>query len=101
MQEGEAIDLPRLAGQSGATPITIRKLARLGLITITAEVDLSTLSIPRESAEASETPKVLNAEQQRAYDAIAPRVGAGGFCVNLLLGVTGSGKTEIYLQAIR
>lgn len=40
---------------------------------------------------------VLNAEQQEAVDAI---VGKKGFGVQLLYGVTGSGKTEVYLHAI-
>ena len=41
---------------------------------------------------------VPNAEQQVAIDAI--RGAAGGFAALLLDGVTGSGKTEVYLQAI-
>jgi len=39
---------------------------------------------------------VLNAAQQQAADAIG---GAEGFSPMLLYGVTGSGKTEVYLQA--
>jgi len=39
---------------------------------------------------------VLNPEQQQAADAIG---GACGFTPQLLYGVTGSGKTEVYLQA--
>ncbi|NHZ44130.1 primosomal protein N' [Massilia aquatica] len=39
---------------------------------------------------------VLNAAQQQAADAIG---GARGFTPILLYGVTGSGKTEVYLQA--
>lgn len=44
-----------------------------------------------------ETPLTPNPEQQAALDAI---LQAQGFTVWLLDGVTGSGKTEIYLQAI-
>jgi primosomal protein N' (replication factor Y) len=49
---------------------------------------------PHDPAPAG-TP-VLNAAQQQAADAIA---SAQGFQPTLLFGVTGSGKTEVYLQA--
>jgi primosomal protein N' (replication factor Y) (superfamily II helicase) len=41
-------------------------------------------------------PPPLNAQQQQAADFIG---GAAGFTPTLLYGVTGSGKTEVYLQA--
>lgn len=45
-----------------------------------------------------ETPLVLNNEQAIALGEI--RAGLGGFHTYLLEGVTGSGKTEVYLQAV-
>ena len=42
----------------------------------------------------------LNPEQARALDGLRADIGAGEFRVNLLHGVTGSGKTEVYLGAI-
>jgi primosomal protein N' (replication factor Y) len=42
----------------------------------------------------------LNAEQQNALKAIDSRLRRGGFETFLLHGVTGSGKTEIYLRAM-
>ena len=56
-------------------------------------------SVPRgsEPAPVSSAAFAPNAEQQIAIDAIR---GAAGFAPFLLDGVTGSGKTEVYLQAI-
>ncbi len=45
-------------------------------------------------------PHALNPEQQSAVDQLSKDLGAGAFSVSLLLGVTGSGKTEVYLRAI-
>ena len=43
---------------------------------------------------------VLTEEQRQALESIEPRLREGGFETLLLHGVTGSGKTEVYLQAM-
>ncbi|MDN2582203.1 primosomal protein N' [Aquibium sp. ELW1220] len=42
----------------------------------------------------------LNPDQQAAADTLRDRAGAAAFSVTLIDGVTGSGKTEVYFEAI-
>ncbi len=49
---------------------------------------------------APDGPLVLNNDQAAVWKQLEPLLAAGGFNACLLHGVTGSGKTEIYLRAI-
>ena len=70
-----------------------RSLARRKLIRLTQEpVGVSATPV--------RAPVTLNPHQQVAYDQIRASGDAGEFKVFLLQGVTGSGKTEVYLRAI-
>ena len=83
----------------GISAAVISGLARRGLVVIRTEADERD---PFErSALASVPPaadRQLTAEQTAAFDELAALVDAGTFRVSLLHGVTGSGKTEIYLR---
>jgi primosomal protein N' (replication factor Y) (superfamily II helicase) len=100
VEKEKGIELNRLAGEAGVKPPTVRKLVSLGLITIRSEIDLPKMieKIPRGAGD--EAKIKLNSDQQKAFDELNARTGENTFSVNLLHGVTGSGKTEVYLQVI-
>jgi primosomal protein N' (replication factor Y) len=56
--------------------------------------------LPPTGMPPTEEPLRLNADQQLVHAALSDAQTSGGFKPFLLHGVTGSGKTEIYLQAI-
>jgi primosomal protein N' (replication factor Y) len=56
---------------------------------------------PDEAAAAEPRPRLeLTADQQAVLDRLAPALEADAFATFLIHGVTGSGKTEVYLSAI-
>ncbi len=97
LDEGETIDLMRLAGESGVTVPTAKKLTKLGVITTSQVPDLPALA-ELEPQPTQPSDVEVNVDQARAIHAISPGVTEGGFATHVLLGVTGSGKTEVYLR---
>ena len=88
-------DLLRAAGAS-RSPVTT--LARAGLVRIR---DLPLPDDPFGAAPLARTEALrLTPEQERAVGEIAAAVREERFGVFLLFGITGSGKTEVYLQTI-
>jgi primosomal protein N' (replication factor Y) len=68
---------------------------------VTGQRHRKTIHLDGESAPSPDPVRLtLNAEQESAYNAIDRRLREGGFETFLLHGVTGSGKTEIYLRAM-
>jgi primosomal protein N' (replication factor Y) len=102
-QEGQPLELGQLARMARCGTGVVSGLIKKGLARKFAERVESSANRDREGHEAPPSafsiPWELNADQARAWDAIRPAL-AGGFHAFLLHGVTGSGKTEIYLRAI-
>ena len=100
LAEGGTSLAPReLARQAGCTMAVIKRLEKKGLVRIeTREVDDFARDLFIELEESK--PIHLTAEQALALQRIKNQLAADAFGVVLLEGVTGSGKTEIYLRAI-
>ncbi len=91
-----AMRMAEVCAMASVSPAQIRALARGGRIAL-------------ERREASKEPSpfkfpdrpslILTSAQSEALEKILPALGTGGFRPFLLEGVTGSGKTEVYLRA--
>jgi primosomal protein N' (replication factor Y) len=88
-------------GQRGITPAVLKRLSELGFVTFTRR------RVERDPADhasaASHRPAVLDLtdEQRTAFDRLTRLAQSGTFATVLLHGVTGSGKTELYLRLAR
>jgi primosomal protein N' (replication factor Y) len=97
-REKGAIDVSWLYAQTGATLRDLRRLEDEDLI-ILEEKNRWRDSLADQSFEPFEAPELLPA-QREAWELIAASMERGETGAFLLHGVTGSGKTEIYLRAI-
>ena len=89
MRANEALDRTGVSGSVAA------KLIQNGAIVVDQRPPVASLEI-----QPTGSVPVLTDEQQEAWSGIADAIESGNPQPQLLFGVTGSGKTEIYLRAI-
>lgn len=98
LQQAGPASVQELRQRFGECSQNLRRLLELGAARMhEREVyrdPFAGLAVDRDS------PRLLNADQQHCLDRISEAVAAKQFAPFLLHGVTGSGKTEVYLQAI-
>ena len=97
-EAGEPLEVRELCRRAKVGESPVRTLHKKGLVALShreqARDPLFSVAVKREPG------KNLNADQQRAVDAIDTALERGRSAGFVLFGVTGSGKTEVYLQSL-
>ena len=83
---------------TGASTRTLKAMEKAGLLAFSEEEELR---VPQATEVEPGAPIVLNGEQQAAYDGILSLMDSGKPEAALLHGVTGSGKTQVYLRLVQ
>ncbi|MEA3427998.1 MAG: primosomal protein N', partial [Thermodesulfobacteriota bacterium] len=94
LQDEGAISVKKLKGLIPAAPRLIKPLEKAGYISI---FNKSVYRDPFGESIMPDNPHKLTKEQRKAVSTVIDRLDKG-FTPCLLAGVTGSGKTEVYLQ---
>ncbi len=96
LADGRAWHIKGLAKAAGVSDSVIRGLIKSGAV--------EGLEVPADAAYPAPDPfregPVLTAEQKEAAAVLCKYVDQGGYQTILLEGVTGSGKTEVYFEAV-
>ena len=98
-EAGGRCRLGMLSGRPRDARTIVHRLSAKGLVRVT-EVEIPRDPMAAEPVEVDRPPERLTGEQQVALDRLKTCSRAGGFWPFLLFGVTGSGKTEVYLRLI-
>lgn len=95
--EGTRLEYSFVTGKLSVSAATIRALEQSGFIEVITQTGYRN---PVEHMSVDTYDKVLNAAQQSVVDAIEGDIASGLRNTYLIKGVTGSGKTEVYMELI-
>lgn len=95
--EGASLEYSFVTGKLSVSAATIRALEQSGFIKVITQTGYRN---PVEHMSVDTYDKVLNAAQQSVVDAIEGDIASGLRNTYLIKGVTGSGKTEVYMELI-
>ncbi len=93
---GVPFTLKELADMAGVSPSVVKGLVKLGAV----REEESPRDLPFAPLDPAKPGKVLSDDQADAARGLRDAVAARAFKAVLLRGVTGSGKTEVYLEAV-
>lgn len=93
--DGQARAKSALAAEAGCSTAVIDGLIEAGVL-VEVAIPEKRYPVPRPSHSTVQ----FGPEQERAVHALRSAVDANNFSVTLLDGVTGSGKTEVYFEAV-
>ncbi|HKD47739.1 MAG TPA: primosomal protein N' [Rhizomicrobium sp.] len=94
--DGLARSIPGMAEDANVSSAVVRGLIQAGALKSTDLPEFAPFWVPDPDFAAPE----LNPDQQRAADMLRGSVRDKKFSAHLLDGVTGSGKTEVYFEAV-
>lgn len=95
--EGTSLEYSFVTGKLSVPAASIRALEKSGFIEVITQTGYRN---PVEHMSVDTYDKVLNAAQQSVVDAIEGDIAGGLRNTYLIKGVTGSGKTEVYMELI-
>jgi len=97
VRENEDVDISYIYASTGASSADIRYLEKAGLVLVNS---MEVMRDPVEDMPAEGTPKpVLTDDQRETWQVITTALKAESPLPVILHGITGSGKTELYLRA--